>query len=154
MRALASSFLRDESGTSLIEFALFAPILAVMVMGISDVAMGYADKLELEAAAYRALEKVAVRTTQSDFTTLRAEAAAEAGVAQSAVVVDTWRECDRVRQTDITAPCAAGTDTARYVSVSISSSYTPTFDYGPLARSFGGTDGVVPISAFAAVRMQ
>ncbi len=154
MRALAITFLRDESGTSLIEFALFLPVLAAMVMGISDVAMGYAEKLELEAAAYRALEKVAVRTTQSDFTAVGAEAAAEAGVPLSAVTIDTWLECDRARQTDITAPCAAGEETARYISVAIASSYTPTFDYGPLARSFGGTDGVVPISAFAAVRMQ
>lgn len=144
----------DERGASMVEFALFLPVLAVMVAGITDVAMGYSSKLNMEAAAYRALEKVVLRTSQSDFSALRAEAAAEAGVPQSAVTVDTWLECDRVRQTDVNGACASGAETARYVEVEIDTSYTPHFDFGPLASAFGGENGTVPISSAAAVRIQ
>lgn len=145
---------RDEQGSSLIEFALVLPLLAMMVMGISDVALGYSSKLTMEAAAYRALEKVAVRTDMSDFSALRAEAATAAGVDQSAVTVDLWLECDRVRQTDVNAACAAGADSARYVEVRIDTTYEPQFNYGPLAESFARDDGLVPISASAALRFQ
>src|ERR1044072_5521170 len=76
---------REARGASVIELALCAAILAVMVMGISDVAMGYSRKLTLEQAAYRALERVAVGSVQSDYTYLRGEGAAAAGVPESSV---------------------------------------------------------------------
>ncbi|HEV2865940.1 MAG TPA: TadE family protein [Allosphingosinicella sp.] len=139
---------RDEGGASVIEFALFAPILAVMVMGVSDLSMGYSRKLTLESAAFRSLEKVAVGSVQTDYQFLKAEAAAGAGVPQSNVTVDNWLECDRVRQTDFTGTCPTGQMTSRYVQVTINSTYTPRFNYGPL----GGSP--VPISASAALRIQ
>src|ERR1044072_9198100 len=74
---------REARGASVIELALFAPILAVMVMGISDVAIGYSRKLTLEQAAYRALERVAVGSVQSDYTYLRGGVAAAARVPAS-----------------------------------------------------------------------
>jgi Flp pilus assembly protein TadG len=148
------SLSRDSRGASVIEFGLFAPILAVMVMGISDVAMGYSAKLQVEQAVYRALEKVAVGTVQSDYQYLRNEAAAadgSGGIQASNVTVENWLECNRVRQTTFTALCPTGQDTARYVSVSVSWSYTPQFSYGPLV---GNSSGVVPISASASLRIQ
>jgi Flp pilus assembly protein TadG len=138
----------DSRGASVIEFALFAPILAVMVMGVTDLAMGYSKKLVLEQAAYRSLEKVAVGTIQSDYTFVQTEAAAAAGVPASSVTVDNWLECNRVRQASFTGSCAAGQMTSRYVQVSISSTYTPRFNYGPV----GGSP--VPISASTALRIQ
>ena len=49
---------RDKSGTATIELALAAPVLAMMVIGVSDVSIAYGKKLELEQAAQRAMEKV------------------------------------------------------------------------------------------------
>jgi Flp pilus assembly protein TadG len=153
-RARSSHLLADESGASLIEFALVLPILALMVMGISDVAMGFSRKLVVEAAAYRTLEKVAVRSSDTDMTTLAAEAATAAGVEEDDVTIDIWLECEREREAEVTGVCAEGEETARYVSVEIEASYTPRFDYGPLADAFGGRDGIVPTGATAAMRMQ
>jgi Flp pilus assembly protein TadG len=150
MRTLLSRLRRDTRGASVIEFALFAPILAMMAMGISDFAMGYSAKLKVEGAVYRTLEKISVGSVQSDYQYLKAEAATAAGVPQSAVTVDNWLECNRVRQTDFTGVCADGQDTARYVSVAISTSYTPRFNYGPLVT----TNGTVPISASSSLRIQ
>lgn len=143
----------DERGASVIEFALFAPILALLVMGVSDLAMGYSRKLTIEQAAYRTLEKVAVGTVQSDYQYLKAEAATAAGVAQSAVTVDNWLECNRTRQDDFNGVCPDGEMISRYVRITIASSYTPRFNYGPLARGFA-VNGQVPISASTALRIQ
>jgi Flp pilus assembly protein TadG len=153
MRAILLRRLRDDDrGASVIEFALFAPILGVMVMGVTDLAMGYSTKLRVEAAIFRALEKVAVGSFQTDYTTyVRSEAATAAGVPESAVTVDSWLECNRARQADFAGSCAAGQDTARYVRVTINTSYTPRFSYGPLVRSSNGT---VPIEANASLRIQ
>ena len=146
---------RDVRGASVVEFALFAPILAMMVMGISDFAMGYSAKLKAEGAIYRALEKVQVGTVQTDYQYLKAEVATAAGVPQSAVTVDNWLECTnasgtRTRQTNFTDICAAGQTPSRYVTVSVSTSYTPRFSYGPLVT----TNGTVPISAASTLRIQ
>ena len=146
----------DERGASIIEFALFAPILGFMVMGISDLAMGYSAKLELEGAAYRALEKVAVGSVQSNYSSLRQEAATAAGVPLANVTVSNWLECNRVRQSDFNGTCPDGQMVSRYVQVAITSSYQPSFDYGPIGRSFGerSADGSFPLSATAAMRVQ
>jgi hypothetical protein len=144
---------RDEGGASLIEFALFTPILATMALGISDVAMGYSEKLTLEAAAYRALEKVAVGSVQTDYSALRAEVATAAEVPASAVTVDNWLECDSVRNEEFDGACAEGEQIARYVQVNVDWHYVPQFNYGPLARGIA-QDGVVPIHVSTSLRIQ
>jgi len=151
---LAGRLGRDERGSSMIEFALFAPLLAVMVMGITDVSMGFSRKLTLEQAAYRSLERVAVGSVQSDYSYLRPEAAAAAGVPLANVAVDSWLECDGTRQTDFNGSCPETQMISRYVRISITGSFEPTFNYGPLARNFAGDDGNVPIAASAALRIQ
>ena len=152
MRAFLHRLRGDDRGASVIEFALFAPILGVMLMGVTDLAMGYSTKLRVEGAIFRALEKVQVGSFQTDYTTfIQSEAATGAGVPTSAVTVESWLECNRARQTDFAGSCAAGQDTARYVKVTINTSYTPRFSYGPLVRS---TNGTVPIEANASLRVQ
>ena len=157
MHKLLQRIRRDDKGASVIEFALFAPVLGVMLMGVTDLAMGYSTKLRVEGAIYRSLEKVAVGTASgpqvvsNDYSYLQAEAAAGAGVPTSAVTVEQWLECNRARQTDFAGSCPDGQDTARYVKVTINTSYTPRFSYGPLVRS---TNGTVPIEANASLRVQ
>ena len=145
---------RDERGASMIEFAFFAPILAMMVMGITDVSMGFSRKLTLEAAAYRSLERVAVGSVQTDYSYLRPEAAAAAGVPVDDVAVDNWLECDGVRQTEFLGACTETQMTSRYVRISITGSFTPSFSYGPLARGVARDDGTVPLTASTALRIQ
>ena len=154
LRLRLSRLARDARGASMIELGLFAPILAVMVMGISDVAMGFSRKLTLEQAAYRVLERVAVGSVQSDYSYLKAEAAAAAGVPESNVTVDSWLECDGVRQADFNAICPDGQMISRYVQIAIAGSYRPLFSAGPLARGYGSAGGTVPIAVSTALRIQ
>ena len=150
MTRLLRSLRRDQRGTSVIEFGLFAPVLGLMLMGITYLSMGYARKLELEQAAFRSLEKIQVGYSATSYASLQAEAAAAAGVPASAVTVDQWLECDRTRQTSFTGTCVSGQETSRYVGVTIRGSYTPRFDYGVMTT----TAGNVPITAFKSVRIQ
>ena len=128
-----SRFLRlsdDEQGTSIIELALVAPILAVLTIGIIDLSEGYSQKLRLEQAAQRAIEKVMNgRADTTTITALKNEAAETADVAASAVTTDFWLECNGVRALAYNSTCAAGQTYARYLSVSITKVYTPFFNY-------------------------
>ena len=144
---------RDSRGASVIEVALFMPFLAMMVMGIIDSSMGFARKIAVEQAIYRALEKVAVGSVKTDYNFLKAEVAAGAGVPQTAVTVDAWLECARVRQSSFTGVCTSG-EVSRYVSVSVSTTYTPEFEFGPVAQAYGNTQGNIPIQAEKSLRIQ
>ena len=48
----------DQRGAAVIELALVAPILAVMIIGVVDMSNGYSRKLALEQGSQRAIEKV------------------------------------------------------------------------------------------------
>lgn len=131
---------RDERGATIIEMALLAPILATVVIGMSDLSRAYSEKLALEQAAQRSIEK-AMQGMQGDesttiFQTLKAEAAATAGVNQSAVTVSFWLECNGVSQNtnpatmqaDYEKVCPSSSDVySRHVEVRIQKAYTPMF---------------------------
>jgi Flp pilus assembly protein TadG len=131
---------RDNRGAAIIEMALVAPLLATVVIGMTDLSRAYSEKLLLEQAAQRSIEK-AMQGMQGDdsttiFQTLKAEAAATAGVNQSAVTVRFWLECNGVSQnsnpstmqSDYEKVCASASDVySRHVEVSIQKTYTPMF---------------------------
>jgi Flp pilus assembly protein TadG len=146
---------QDSRGASLVELALLAPILALMLMGISDIAMGFSAKMTLQQAAARALERAAVGSVRSDYQHLGDDAAAAAGVPRSAVTVTNWLECDQVRQESFDGTCGSEQMVSRYVQIEIAWGYEPTFRYGPIARAVGaGDDNRIPIDAHAALRIQ
>jgi Flp pilus assembly protein TadG len=152
------SLRRDERGTSIIEFAFVAPILALFVMGLVDLSRGVAARASLDQAAYRTLERVTIggsaAAAQTDYSYLATEAATAAGVPVTNVTVDNWLECNGTRQTDYDSTCPTGQMSSRYVQITIRSSFTPTFSYGPLGRSFyQNVNGSVAITAVHAVRI-
>ena len=144
----------DTRGASVIEVALFMPFLAMMVMGIIDSSLGFARKIAVEQSIYRALEKVAVGSVKTDYNFLKAEVAAGADVPETAVTVDPFLECNRVRQPSFTGVCPTGQEVARYVAVSVSTTYTPEFEFGPLAQAYGNAQGNIPIQAEKSLRIQ
>ena len=72
-------FASDSRGTATIELAIFAPVLATMVIGVVDMSMAYGRKLSIEQAAQRSIEKV-MQTTGSSTPdeTIISEAATQA----------------------------------------------------------------------------
>jgi len=143
----------DERGTSLIEMALATPIFAALLMGMVDLSRAYSEKLQLEQASQRAIERVMNRQMNStSYNTLKLEAMAAAGVAATDVTVDFWLECNGTRQTNYDTSCSSGQIQARYINVAVQKKFTPVFGtkYFPGAN----TDGTFTIKADAGIRTQ
>jgi Flp pilus assembly protein TadG len=166
---------REERGAAVIELALVAPILAIMIAGITDVSIAYGHRLELEQAVQRSIEKV-MQTTGVDTVedTIKNEAVCQYNgvdgngncktdrITTADVTVNYRLECTTTggavttsetsdAATFDTYACANSTDTeARYIMATAVDTYTPMFKL-----HFGtGPDGVYELSATAGVRVQ
>ena len=160
MMRLLPKLLPDERGASVIELALVAPVLATVVLGMTDLARAYTMSVQLQQAAQRAIEKVQQNTTAStSYTYVGTEAttaATAAGYSGSTATVNYRLECNgtTLAQTTgaaITSGCSSGQTYARYVSVTVTNQYTPLFgtSYFP-----GASNGKVTISGYAGIRVQ
>jgi Flp pilus assembly protein TadG len=166
----------DARGAAIIELALVAPILGLMVVGIVDLSNAFSKKLTLEQGAQRAIERI-MQTTADDTVegTLKTEAVCQVNGTNSdgtcktspittANVTVTYRlECTAAggaiaTQTSTDADtfddfvCAAGTASeARYIEIAVTDTYTPMF---PIHFSFINADGTYHLSATAGMRTQ
>lgn len=151
-----SNLQRDERGAALIELALAAPFFAALLIGIIDLSRAYSMKYKLEQSAQRAVEKIvqqhSVLTDYSPYATEASTAATAAGYTGSTVAVDYWLECNGVRQSNTTTPCSSGQTYARYVTITVSNTYTPFFS----SRAWPGANaqGNIPVSGYAGIRVQ
>lgn len=159
MKKLAH-LVRDERGTSVTELALLAPILASLVIGMTDLSLAYSAKLQLEQAAQRSIEKAMNGKKEAAlFETLLTEATEAADVEEDAVEVSYWLECDGVSQNtspatmeaDYGKVCADTEAYARYVNVRIEKDFEPTFSTEWLGAN---TDGSFTLVGEAGVRVQ
>ncbi|HYU95393.1 MAG TPA: TadE/TadG family type IV pilus assembly protein [Sphingomicrobium sp.] len=128
------SLARDENGASLIEMGLALPILSSLLIGMVDISRAYSAKLQLEQAAYRAIEKVQqYNTTASTYDTLKSEASAAArasgfaSATDSDVTIDFWLECNGARAADYNSVCPGSQTYARWVTIDIQGTFTPMF---------------------------
>lgn len=154
--------LRDRSGTAAIELALCAPILATMVIGVTDISIAYGKKLELEQAAQRAMEKV-MQTTggETPEDTIKIEAVCQyngtddsgtclaAPITADNVTVTYSLTCNGTAALLYETDCAEGELEIRYISITVSDTYEPMFDL-----QFGtGPDGKYHLEGEAGVRV-
>ena len=141
---------RDQRGTSAMEFALVAPMLAFLTVGITDVARAVGQKFVMEQAVYRTMELVTVGSLKSDYEYVEPEAEAalreDLGVDEDDADIEvlTWLECDGVKQAaevSATSTCPGTQEVARFVQVDIESYFEPVFGYGPFGKAFTGNEG-------------
>jgi Flp pilus assembly protein TadG len=153
--------LRDKNGTAVVELALAAPILATMVIGVSDLSIAYGKKLELEQAAQRAMEKVLQTTgeaTPAD--TIKKEAVCQyngtasdgtcltSPITAANVTVVYSLTCNGTAM-DYTLDCTAGQTEVRYITTTVTDKHAPVFDF-----HFGtASDGTYHLSGKAGVRV-
>lgn len=158
MRKL-KSIVRDEGGASIIEMGLMLPILASLLIGFVDISRAYSAKLQLEQAAYRAIENVQqYNTTESTYNTLKSEAATAAnssgfsGVTASDVTVDYWLECNGTRAASYDSTCTTGQTYARFITVDVSAKFNPVFASSKWPGS--NSDGSYTLHGQAGLRTQ
>ena len=140
---------RDERGTSFMELAIAAPVLALFVLGIADLSRGLSERYRIQQAVNRSLE-MAQTGRDIDYSFLRTEASTAAGVPESQVVQEQWIECGGSRRS-WTEECPSG-ETARWVKLTITSYFTPLFgtSFYPSAQA----DGSVMLTAHASLRVR
>jgi hypothetical protein len=155
-RASRRSLAHDERGVSLLEFGLFFPILALMVLGTIDLGRGLATRFALEQAVQRTIEVPTLGGRPlGDYSFLRTEAAAAAGIPVAQVTLDQWLECNNARQAAFNGACPAGQQAARYVTITAYADYTPMFGKIPLmGRVATAADGKIRLTADSGVRVQ
>lgn len=155
MRQRFSSIWRDERGNSFIEMALAAPLLTALLIGTVDISRSVSAKVQLEQVAQSTIERVQAQGNfkTSEIDDLEAYAEAQAGAGSNATIT-AWLECNHnATKLDYdTGSCTAGDPYARYVNVTVASTYSPMFGtkYFPGANA----DGIVAVSGTATVRTQ
>ena len=132
--------LRDDiSGVGFVELALTAPLLALMFLGMTDLSIIVASRIDLEQAAQRTTDlALAKRPTSTDTSYLVAEAMAASGRPASDVTVTYILECNGTVMSSFNDTCAAGEVPKRFVSVSIVEPVTTGFNWRGLAGMFTG----------------
>ena len=151
---------RDERGASVVELALVAPFLATLTIGMVDLSNAYGEKLQVEQAAQRAIEKAMQGDKETDlYNTLKAEAADAADVDEDNVEARYWVECDGVSlnsdpatmEEDFEDVCEDGEYMTRHVNVRIEKSFTPMFN---MSWAGANADGTFTLSGEAGLRVQ
>lgn len=150
---------RDTAGAAAIEMALGAPILAALLLGMSELADGYSAKLGLEQAAQTAIEKVMqgqATATDTSAAALKAEAATLADVPAAQVAVTFYLECvtestGAAVVTTYTTGCSSTQVARRYMKVVITKTHPSIFQ-----QKFAGTDanGNYVLTGQTSVRVQ
>lgn len=159
MKRFVRLLLDDQSGTSLIEMGFLLPVLSTVVIGVADISRAYSQKLLLEQAAYRAIEKVQqYQSTESTYNTLQnevvtaANAAGFSDVTTSSVTIDYWLECNGVRASSYDSTCPSGNTYARWINVNVSHTFTPMFSSNVWPGS--NSDGTYTLHGKAGLRTQ
>lgn len=165
--------LTNEAGAAIIELALIAPILGLMVIGIVDMSNAFSRKLALEQGAQRAIERI-METTSLDTVenTLKSEVVCQVNgtnsdgtcktspITTNNVAVTFRLECtdssgNLTTQTNSDPTtfdgysCATGSSSARYIQVQVTDTYTPLF---PVHFVSINSDGTYHLSATAGMR--
>ncbi|MBY2929127.1 pilus assembly protein [Sphingomonadales bacterium 56] len=153
VRAMMNRLRIDKSGMALVETALVAPFLAMIIMGTTDAARYGAAKMKVQQAVNRGLEMSWMGGPNVTTSDIQAQAAAQADVPASAVTVTQTFECGGTATNWSTTSCASG-EAARYTQIQISTTFTPSFAGSALAKMLGNSNGVVPISATGVLRIQ
>jgi hypothetical protein len=145
--------LRCERGNSFIEMALALPLLVSLLIGMVDISRAVSQKLQVVQVAQRTIERVQRdEFMPSQTAALEAEAEAAAGDGADATV-SAWLECGSSNtRLGYSSSCSPGQAYARFVGISISTSFTPLFG----TRFFPGAnaDGSFTFEGEAGVRVQ
>lgn len=120
-----------RAGNSAIEFALVAPVLLTMLMGVADYGTEVFYKAELQRAVRAGAQyatNTAHATDQAGITQTIQQASALTGIVV-ANLVDTCKCANGTAVACTGATCADGSSVGNYVTISGTYTYTPFISY-------------------------
>lgn len=130
MRPLLARLIGHRAGASALEVAIILPVVTGLVMVAMDFSNAWFTRLQLEQAAQRGIELVAVRKgVAASYDYAVTEMTSAWGRPVSSATADVWLECGGVRQATLTANCN-GAQRARYLKLRIAARFSPMFDWG------------------------
>jgi Flp pilus assembly protein TadG len=153
LRGLLASLRAEVRGVALVETALAAPVMIALVIGLVDTARYGQAKLTVQQGVNRGLEMSMMNGPTLSATDIQTEAASQAGVDPSAVTVTQTLECSGTATT-WSSSCTSSQETARYTQIQISTTFSPSFVLGSMAKLYGDANGNIPISVTGVVRIQ
>lgn len=135
-------FRADDRGNMAVEFALVAPIMMTLIIGVADFGIAAREKATLQAAARAGLQAVLVDADDTD----GAEAIAETMAPAATVAVDEDCACSDGSAVACDGTCAVGS-VRRWVTVTASRDLTLLFPWP-------GVDDPLPIEGVAMARVE
>jgi Flp pilus assembly protein TadG len=158
------ALLRSRSGNAAVEFALIAPLLLGMLLGMIDVGMGFYQEMEVENAAQAGAQYALVKGWDvSAVGTAVAQASTMSDISLApAPSSQEWLGCASGTAITPSSPgekCANGDPPATYVTVTAQATYVPIFSLAlslsPLVDlNLWGGSATVPLTAQATIRVQ
>ena len=156
---------REDRGAAIIELAIVAPVIALMTVGVVDLSNGFNDKLKIEQAAQRSIEKVMQTTGITDVeTTIATEAICQfngtmpdgvtcksAPLTAANVTVTHSLYCNNGATPETDVDCPTGQTESKWIKVTVWTEYTPLF---PLHFTGIDANGKYRIEASAGMRTE
>ena len=147
------SLANANDGVALVEMAFIAPVLAVIALGLVDIAFYAANKIQAQQALNRGLEMAMMAGPSVSAADIREQAALQADVPLNAVTVSSRLECAGI-ETDWNSTCGSGQETAREFQIDISTVFVPAFIFGTVAKTLMNTDGTIAVEVSGNIRIQ
>lgn len=138
---------RNEKGGVALEFALIAPVLLVMLLGIVDFGQLVLMKTKLSSATRAGVQyAITVDTNEAIIEDIVENSTSFEDADNLSVTVDPFCECSDGTAVLCDGSCASG-NVREYVTVSA------TYDL-PLLFSYPGVTSPFPVTSFATLRMK
>lgn len=129
LKPLGMKFLSESKGVAATEFALVAPVLVILALGVIDVGNAVSENFDLKAAARVGAEFAVANST--DTAGIEAAVRSANNNDSDALSVTTTVFCECSFQSSITCgeSCPGTEDTTprQFVTVSVTDSYNPLF---------------------------
>lgn len=153
MTGLLRLLARSRAGSAAMEMVVITPVVGGLIFAALDFSGAWLTRLQLEQATQRGIEAIqAKRGVQASYDFALTEATTAWGKPYKTAVLDTWLECDGVRQANLTVSCGAA-QRARYVSITLTAEYAPFLKWGNRISGTSTNNGFI-VSGDAAVRVQ
>jgi Flp pilus assembly protein TadG len=140
MKHLFYRYMKSDDGASAVEFGIFMPIIAMLVVAMADFGFYLHHKMMMQELSRAAVEYIVQGGNESDieanvFANSRVYQAAEASGREVETFTERSCECRNLVPVSCTSSCGTGDYLRTFYSVEVRSTYTPIVPYPGLPES-------------------
>jgi len=138
LRALLTRVCADESGTTVIETAVVAPVLVIMAIGTFETSAMVARQSELQSSAEQATEiaLAIVPDTQGELNQIEDKLETSSGLSDARVTVKFQYRCGSSTTVSDTAPTCTEDSLSTYIWIRMTDEYQPVWSEWGFGKSF------------------